>query len=882
MTNVKHSRIFIHLSILIMLLIVFYGCSSDSPTSGGDDPATINITIGDVSLAEGNSGTGNLVFTVTISSQPVSGSNVTVDWATTDGIATTTDNDYESDSGTLTFVNGGSLTQQIAVVINGDATVETDETFVVNLSNAVNATITDAQATGTITNDDSETITITIGDASSTEGDAGTSNLDFTVTISGEPTVGNNVTVDWTTADGTATVADNDYTTNSGTLTFINGNPLTQSVTVVIYGDEDVESNETFVVNLTNAVNASIGDAQATGTITNDDTAQIGDLLVDPTSTGTEDGLTWATAYHTIQEAIDSSYSAGGGEIWVAANTYTSGDADPTVPVVSMKLNVHIFGGFEGYNSGSGAMETARAQRDYDNNTTILDGEDITDHVVFIQGASNTIVDGFTITGGNADGDFGGGMHITSLSATVANCIFTENNAARGAAIYFTDRSPEISDCQFTDNNATFGGGAIWMYRSSPNITDCQFTGNNASQFGGALYISDDAVPDTEPILLNCTFVSDSAFGNSGGGIYCENSSPSLTDCSFTNCYSSQNGGGIRFDDCSPTLTNCSFTGNTGGIEGGGMYNYTASPTMTNCDFTDNTASKGGGMYNYTNSLPVMTGCDFTGNSSTTTNVNGGGGGVSNSINGSPTMTNCTFNSNTAVKQGGGMYSYSSTPTLIECVFTENEASDMGGGVHNDWYSWAIIKDCRFSENVATNGGGGVCNYRYCSPQISGCIFVDNHADYGGGIFNDDNCDPVLANSVFTLNYAVSQGGAIRNEDGSPKLINCILYGDLTDGVDAEVSNDVYSTPLYSFCSIDIDPLWVNAALNNFRLQTGSPCIDAGNNIDIYDLDNDSDITELIPISLDYYGNTRFSDDGSTTDTGNGTAPIIDIGVFEF
>jgi len=117
------------------------------------------VTINDVSIAEGDSGTSTLNFTVT------RGNNLgdfTVHYATANGTgahpATTADNDYQSTSGDLTFIAGGALTQQVSVTINGDTTVEHDETFFVNLTNLVstsgNAIISDAQGVGTITNDD--------------------------------------------------------------------------------------------------------------------------------------------------------------------------------------------------------------------------------------------------------------------------------------------------------------------------------------------------------------------------------------------------------------------------------------------------------------------------------------------------------------------------------------------------------------------------------------------------------------------------------------------------------------------------------------------------------------------------------------------------------
>ena len=109
------------------------------------------LTINDVSIAEGHGGTTNLVFTVTLSA--ASALTVNVDFATADGTATTSDSDYQSANGTLTF-NPGDVSKTVTVVVNGDQKSELDETVFVNLTNPVNAAVTDPQGAGTILNDD--------------------------------------------------------------------------------------------------------------------------------------------------------------------------------------------------------------------------------------------------------------------------------------------------------------------------------------------------------------------------------------------------------------------------------------------------------------------------------------------------------------------------------------------------------------------------------------------------------------------------------------------------------------------------------------------------------------------------------------------------------
>ena len=224
------------------------------------------ISIGDVTVTEGNSGTTNATFNVILSAP--SALQVAVNYATADGTATA-GSDYQATSGTLTFAPG-ETSKTITVLVNGDTTVEPDETFFVNLSNPTNATIAKGQGIGVINNDDAPPPpSLTINDVTVTEGNSGTTDATFTATLSSSSN--QTVTVQYATADGTAT-AGSDYQASSGTLTFAPGQ-TSKTITVLVNGDTSIESDETFSVNLSNATNATIADAQGIGTISNDDVA---------------------------------------------------------------------------------------------------------------------------------------------------------------------------------------------------------------------------------------------------------------------------------------------------------------------------------------------------------------------------------------------------------------------------------------------------------------------------------------------------------------------------------------------------------------------------------------------------------------------------------
>ncbi len=289
-------------------------------TITNDDTAP-TLGIVDVSLAEGNSGTTSFVFTVTQSA--ISGLTTTVDFTTADGLATSPA-DYGAVSGSAT-IPAGATTGTITVAVSGDSTVEPDETFLVNLSNAVNATIADGQATGTILNDDGAVV-INLGDATVTEG--GTATLTATLTSASSQTI----TVQFATSNGTAT-AGTDYTADSGTLTFTPG-VTTQSINVVTTADALDEPDETVNVTLSSATNATIGDGTGIVTITDDDptpTLSIGDVALPEGNSGTSTAsfIVALSAVSGQQVTVDFATSDGTA---TAGSDYTAASGTATIP----------------------------------------------------------------------------------------------------------------------------------------------------------------------------------------------------------------------------------------------------------------------------------------------------------------------------------------------------------------------------------------------------------------------------------------------------------------------------------------------------------------------------------------------------------------------
>ena len=220
------------------------------------------VTIADVAIAEGNAGTTTATFTVRLSRSTVD--PVLYHITTANGTATA-GSDYVAKTSDQAF-SGGRTTQSFSVTVNGDTATEPNETFFVNLSNVLGASVGDGQARGMITNDDSPLLSIAnVGIA---EGDSGTRLATFTVQLSQPASVP--VSYSIATADGTAT-SGSDYVAKSLAAETIPVGSSTRTFAVTINGDMAYEGNESFTVNVTNVVGATVTDGQAIGSIVDDD-----------------------------------------------------------------------------------------------------------------------------------------------------------------------------------------------------------------------------------------------------------------------------------------------------------------------------------------------------------------------------------------------------------------------------------------------------------------------------------------------------------------------------------------------------------------------------------------------------------------------------------
>jgi parallel beta-helix repeat protein len=321
-------------------------------------------------------------------------------------------------------------------------------------------------------------------------------------------------------------------------------------------------------------------------------------IYVDDDANGANDGTSWTDAYMYLQDAlVDAETADKPVEIRVAQGIYKPyrgnqllGYREATFQLI---IGVVIKGGFAGISeldpdvrkvevyetilSGdlNGDDVEVAINKDFSDETS---RQDNSYRVLTGSGTdATTMLDGFTITGGNAAGRY---------------------PYSRGGGMFNEAGSPSITNCTFTLNSASVEGGGMHNQNSSPSLTNCTFTMN--SSFGIYNY------GNSHPTVTNCMFID-----NCDRGMWNTHaSSPVLNDCTFSG---NQSGGMYNNYASNPILINCTFIGNSARY-GAGMHNDDSSPIITNCTFTGNEAESGGGMYNEYYSHPILTNCTFSRN----------------------------------------------------------------------------------------------------------------------------------------------------------------------------------------------------------------------------------------------------------------------------
>ncbi|HWX22402.1 MAG TPA: thrombospondin type 3 repeat-containing protein [Candidatus Binatia bacterium] len=294
-------------------------------------------------------------------------------------------------------------------------------------------------------------------------------------------------------------------------------------------------------------------------------------------------------------------------------------------------------------------------------------------------------------------------------------------------------------------------------------------------------------------LASNATLVgftlTDGTTMNSGGGVWCESSRSSVSNCVLTGNLGWQEGGG----SFRGALNNCAFHDNTGFLGGGAGESILGGCTLSN----NSTISDGYGGASY---YGTLTNCVLANNSG-----NYGGGSCYD------TLRNCTLSNNSAYYGGGSFCSILNNSRL-----TSNSAV-YGGGSWN-----GTLNYCTISGNSALNLGGGAAE-----SALNNCLVISNSARYGGsGSYGGGASGGALKDCTVSANYASVHGSGLYTCEAT----NCVVY--YNSGEDYYSANLVYccSASAYGFANITNAPLFVDQGGGDYRLQSNSPCINSGNN----------------------------------------------------
>ncbi len=567
-----------------------------------------------------------------------------------------------------------------------------------------------------------------------------------------------------------------------------------------------------------------------------------GKVYVNDNATGGNNGTSWDNAYNDIYVALAN--AAPGQTVWVAQGSYLPTNAALRTATINLRPGVSLMGGFPD------GVCPVPADRNWAVYTTTISGDigaaaNNTDNSYRVMTAVNVgsgvTVDGFTFrdAAGNA---FGGGLYVAAIGAGSTS-------------------SPSFVNCTFTGNTTTQFGGGAGVFASnggnaSPSFTNCVFTNNSADAFGGAVGVQSQSGSMVSVSMDNCTFTGNSS-PRRGGAI---------------------SNGAITGAASQVSISDSEFDGNAGPLGGGAIYNYArsgASATLILSQDTldGNTANSGAALYNHSQ-----------------------GGNATCS------MEECVVSNNTTTVNGGAITTYADMPgsnnslSILKTTFTGN--SSLTGGVlfvagTRATQSSLSISRSWFADNTATEGAVIAANYvgigATAAFTVTNSVFYRNIASGRSAILLGATSQAASCTGVFesnTMHGNTSKIGTLAYLRSSSST-NTVTFRNgiasqstqLTPLANPFVAQSpgsqltVEFSLLDSACALETtvltgatvncgsgnlagSPSFVDAANGNFRLQAGSPAIDAAN-------------AAGAP-AVDYLGNNR--------PVGAG----VDMGAFEF
>jgi parallel beta-helix repeat protein/predicted outer membrane repeat protein len=604
---------------------------------------------------------------------------------------------------------------------------------------------------------------------------------------------------------------DSDITVQSGQLLTFDTSNYWQPQNVTLYAMEDQD----------NLMGATVISIAASGfdplviLATEEDNEPVTSILfVDSDAPGVNNGSSWYGAYTDLQLALSvAAINPQVEQIIIAQGIHNpagpSGDRKATFQLVN---GVAIKGGYAGLGEPDpnardiGAYETILSGDLNGDDVDVNEPSDLVDessrsdnsyHVVTGNGTDvKAVLDGFTITGGNADGSLypdrcGAGIFTVLGSPTISNCAFNSNVAGYGAGMYnegtsSRDSSPMIINCSFTGNWGHFLGGGVYDRYSNPTMINCTFSRNISGFSGGGIHNRDNS----NPTIINCLFNYNSCSREGGGMENIRFSSPKLINCSF-NGNSAFEGGAIlsSYDATNITLTKCNFTANS--ARWGGALELYAQSTLNSCAFIANSAMDSGGAI-YLDGQSTISSCLFSGNAAARY-----GGGIRNSGDTTLTLNNCTFTGNSAGQEGGGIYYPPPIPPSPPPLPPASSPHSPNLLAYSNNAHLTITDD--ISGNSASNDTSET-HYPPWALRLNNCILWAN-SDAGG---IDESAQVHLCQPVQAINYSCLQGwtgdlGGTANIDTDPCFIQLGYW--------------------------DVNGVWFEG---DYHLPYDSPCVDSG------------------------------------------------------
>ena len=533
-----------------------------------------------------------------------------------------------------------------------------------------------------------------------------------------------------------------------------------------------------------------------------------GPILVDIDAPPNGDGTSWASAFDTVQDAIDTAAACTNPEIWVAEGTYAP---DPSSSVAQISTPLSLYGGFAG-------TEDTLEQRDIQAHPTRLGAPGWQARIVSIESSAINFVDPVRVDGFTSSGSEAGVLELVSPGNP-------ENTA---------DTVVFLHNLEVLDNSADEGGGFKTRGWVGVDVRNCHFEGNSAP-LGAAIYNDESSVQ-----IFDSSFVANSSNGGavhqiSFGG-FSFFGGVSARDSSF-----SDNVGGAMHI-ASGTITRCTFANNSAS-EGGAIKAVEGGVQVIESMFTNNTASYGGALllerFASAGGRLTVTDSSFVNNQAT---VSGGAIYAGSGDFVDPTrfiLSGSSFETNSAYF-GGAVYLAANDQEFGSSVFRDNTAA-RGGAVYVA--SFAELRDSRFVSNDAQiDNGGAVYVAQALGAALINDEFVANTAvSNGGAVFGRAD----VTSSSFADNSAGNLGDALYAPNGELMTLRSVVaWPDTIAATTVELDHACVAAPLFNytntgtlellaspFAPADLD---LDGDVEQY-LDPASPCVDLGGTVEAFD-----------------------------------------------